>query len=237
MFAGDNPCACKCHSKPEVSKEAGHVNYMQVMDETHCFFCHKTYKPSEDPKHAQRHYENKDINLGECEKVQLMFRDCSTFSPQTDREKCTFENAYKFHCSKCVNSNPSDEGIMHNLFCLDENCECHKVLPPDKRREEWEVEFEKLIWEEYGDDGTNERFKSFIRSQINKARQDMSLEKEAYARGYADGCSVADQTLTKDRERVVDWAEKQRITGKYTNDYKFGYEQALVDIINFFNHK
>lgn len=42
--------------------------------------------------------------------------------------KCSFENVLDFHCIKCANTNPSDEGIMHDLFCFNADCPCHKEV-------------------------------------------------------------------------------------------------------------
>lgn len=59
--------------------------------------------------------------------LQFICTKCSELLPKEEVGE-TFENNWKFHCKDCVNSNPSDEGIMHDLFCLDKNCKCH--IPP-----------------------------------------------------------------------------------------------------------
>jgi len=43
--------------------------------------------------------------------------------------KCSFENVLDFHCIKCANTNPSNEGIMHDLFCFNTDCICHSPTP------------------------------------------------------------------------------------------------------------
>lgn len=59
------------------------VNYLQTMDEAHCYFCHKNYKPSEDKEHIIKHYQNVDTNLGECSKLESQFEDCKKFHSPT----------------------------------------------------------------------------------------------------------------------------------------------------------
>lgn len=36
-------------------------------------------------------------------------------------------------CSKCINTNPSDEAIMHNMFCFDKSCPCHSPKKEEKK--------------------------------------------------------------------------------------------------------